>query len=102
MATEDDIDPIGCGHRPYWLTSPDDVFFPACAIHDKEYEMQLKPRRVVDADFLRYMLTIAGRSLFLRSKAYLYFQLARAFGGALWRKRIKQKQENRNDENETR
>ena len=71
-------------------TGDDDPFVPACSWHDLQYrrkenkKTQLS-RREVDNHFLKQMLEIANGSWRLKAKAYLYYSVARLFGGPLWK-----------------
>lgn len=86
--SEDDYD--GCGVRPL-ATGTDDPFYPACQWHDAAYtnlswaERNVE-RKIVDLQFYRQMLQIAGTNTWLRWKAWLYYRIARLFGARFWEK----------------
>lgn len=86
MTEIDDFD--GCGVRPF-ATDTKDPFYPACKWHDATYtfgswhQSQLS-RKIIDLQFYRQMLVIAGDNVGLRIRAWFYYRLARIFGARLW------------------
>jgi hypothetical protein len=84
-------DPIERGG--YWIFSlpTSHPFQPAFVLHDRAYKAKelgtLKAsRKTVDKALLKNMLMIAKerKSLRLKAEAYLYYRIARAFGGFVW------------------
>lgn len=86
--TKDDSQ-VGCGISSIWMTSNNDIFFPACEFHDSAYEkdsfLQKKfTRAAIDKMFLNQMLVIAEENILLKARAYLYYYIVRIFGGKYW------------------
>lgn len=78
-----------CGIGPL-STGEDDPFIRMCEIHDKSFVLKEQgqetlSRKEVDDRFLRAMLIRAGDNWRLRARAYLYYGIARAFGGPFWK-----------------
>lgn len=81
-------DAVGCGISYIGLFEASSAFQAACAMHDLEFEKneagtQPKTRAQVDREFLDNMLAVAP-TFRLRARAYVYFGLARTFGGLFW------------------
>jgi hypothetical protein len=77
----------------YWIFKlpPGHPFTPAFQKHDEWFGLKDKKqptigRKAADAELLAGMLQIAGerKSFWLKTQAYIYFGLARAFGKLLW------------------
>lgn len=86
----DEPEDSGCGISWLWQVT-NDPLKPACDWHDTIYEHRLDgvttpPLAVVDAEFLRMMLNLAGDSWRLRARAYFYWALARVWGLTVRRK----------------
>jgi len=79
----------GCGIGYLGLIETVTPFLPACLDHDRAYDAHergtdTRSRAEVDRAFLEHCLRLAGRSLKLRALAYVYYGLARTFGGLFW------------------
>jgi len=86
-----DEDFEGCGISSIIATHEDDPFYQACRRHDNRYlfsgeKRDPVKRREVDRDFFNDMIRIAEarKSRYLKVKAYVYYGVARAFGGWFW------------------
>ena len=91
MVIEDnDKEPIGCGISWLWLTDKSDPFMDSCARHDKLYDMRRegmvvdKSSKRIDKLFLKDMLRASGNSKLLKTRAYLFYALARMWGYFRW------------------
>lgn len=77
----------GCGVWPILLKGG--KFEEACKWHDKAHleqswhQLNLS-RYEIDRVFLLQMLTIAGKRKLRRLQAYVFYGLARVFGGWFW------------------
>ena len=79
----------GCGISNLISTGPKDPFYNACQWHDEAYSKgsfheQNFSRKQMDLVFLAQMKLIAGKNLLLKTKAFLYYGIARLFGGTYW------------------
>lgn len=80
----------GCGISSAWATSENDPFHNACQLHDKFYSknpsLTKVTRKEADTIFLNAMIQIAKdrKSAKLKLRAYLYYYIARTFGGLFW------------------
>lgn len=77
-----------CGIYPFTLPLYH-PFTPACAVHDREYLAQAKPRKQIDDEFLEMMEEIAADAIGeaakqLKNESKLYYKLARVFGSVPW------------------
>lgn len=84
--TADPIDRCGIG---VFSTDDNDPFARMCKVHDEAYILKEKgeetmSRKEVDKRFLNAMLIRAGKSRYLKARAYLYYGLARTLGHPFW------------------
>ena len=79
----------GCGISQIWATDERDPFYDICLMHDAAYEkgseiQKILSRKHLDKLFLNQCLEIAGSSIALKIKAYVYYSIVRSFGWLYW------------------